>query len=163
MVSINPLLGKNEIQLRPSMIKYPCKDPRSKKYLDVLDWNKYRTGYLNRQIIILLWSISKVPDFVFKKLQEQYLKEILKFDTSAQIQEYMEGDRSKHYKKYYSEVGMIFKCAKSPLFGIDFNNHPFFQGFLDAVKRSEIKKLKDKAKIKVNKSARLIGVRKLLF
>lgn len=40
------------------MVKYPCNDPAAKKYLDILSWDKYLPGYLNRQIIILLKSLE---------------------------------------------------------------------------------------------------------
>lgn len=55
---LDPELGKNEIHLRKSMTKYPCEDKEAQKYLDILDWNKYKPGYLNRQIIILLRTLG---------------------------------------------------------------------------------------------------------
>ena len=55
---LDPLLGKNEIKLRPSMIKYECLDKRTDLYLDILDWNKYKLGLLNRQVIILLRTLD---------------------------------------------------------------------------------------------------------
>ena len=40
------------------MIKYNCPDKRIKEYFDILDYNKYIAGFLNRQIIILLKSLK---------------------------------------------------------------------------------------------------------
>jgi hypothetical protein len=40
------------------MIKYPCTDKDAFKYLDILDWNKYKAGFLNRQVIILLRTLG---------------------------------------------------------------------------------------------------------
>ena len=57
------------------MIKYKCLDENAKKYLDILDWNKYKGGFLNRQIIILLRTLG-IEDSVFIKLQEEHIKEI---------------------------------------------------------------------------------------
>lgn len=57
------------------MIKYPCEDQRAKKYLDILDWNKYKPGYLNRQIIILLRTLG-IEDIVFTTVQEEHIKGI---------------------------------------------------------------------------------------
>lgn len=55
---LNETLDKNTIVLRESMVKYDCSDPGAKKYLDILSWDKYLPGYLNRQIIILLKSLD---------------------------------------------------------------------------------------------------------
>lgn len=58
LLVMDPRIGKNEIHLRPSMIKYECTHESAKKYLDILDWNKYKAGSLNRQTIILLKSLG---------------------------------------------------------------------------------------------------------
>jgi RNA-dependent RNA polymerase len=57
-------LSPNTIELRPSMIKYNCDHESAKKYLDILDWNKYKAGFLNRQTIILLVTLG-IKDQVF--------------------------------------------------------------------------------------------------
>jgi len=49
------------------MIKYKCSHEAAKDYLDILDWNKYKSGFLNRQIIILLKTLG-IKDSVFKQL-----------------------------------------------------------------------------------------------
>lgn len=51
-------LPNNTIVLRKSLIKYDCIHPAAAKYLDILDWNKFKPGYLNRQIIILLRTLG---------------------------------------------------------------------------------------------------------
>lgn len=43
--------------------------------LEVLEFNKYRPGFLNRQIIILLSTLG-VPNKAFKKLQEENIKDL---------------------------------------------------------------------------------------
>lgn len=40
------------------MVKYDCNEEAAKKYLDILNWDKYLPGYLNRQIIMLLKSLN---------------------------------------------------------------------------------------------------------
>jgi RNA-dependent RNA polymerase len=55
---LNEELKGKTIVLRKSMIKYECNEPAAKKYLDILSWDKYLSGYLNRQIIILLKSLN---------------------------------------------------------------------------------------------------------
>lgn len=39
------------------MIKYECNDPKVKEYFDILDWNKLKSGFLNRQLIVLFKSL----------------------------------------------------------------------------------------------------------
>ena len=63
------------IVIRPSMLKYKCPHPNATKHLDILDWNKYKAGFLNRQTIILLKSRG-IKDEVFVGLQNQYVQDI---------------------------------------------------------------------------------------
>ena len=57
------------------MIKYPCRNQKALKYLDILDYNKYKAGFLNRQIIILLRTL-KIKDTVFQQLQKIHITNI---------------------------------------------------------------------------------------
>lgn len=59
------------------MIKYECVDKNAQKYLDILDWNKYKAGFLNRQIIILLRTLG-IDNVVFTGLQEEHINRISK-------------------------------------------------------------------------------------
>jgi len=61
---LDETLPRNTIVLRPSMIKYKCGNESAAKYLDILDVNKYKSGFLNRQVIILLKTL-KIHDKVF--------------------------------------------------------------------------------------------------
>lgn len=75
LLTLDTTLPNNTIQLRPSMIKYQCKHPNSDKYLDILSWNSFKGGYLNRQIIILLRTLG-VGDEHFMTLQSNYVENI---------------------------------------------------------------------------------------
>lgn len=57
------------------MIKYECKHENTMKYLDILDWNKYKAGFLNRQVIILLRTLG-IPDMTFTTLQNEHKNKI---------------------------------------------------------------------------------------
>jgi hypothetical protein len=63
------------------MIKYECDDPAAKKYLDILSWDKYLPGYLNRQIIILLKSLS-ISDETFLEFQRRYIQDLNNLDLN---------------------------------------------------------------------------------
>ncbi len=45
------------------------------KYLDILDSNKYKSGFLNRQVIILLKTL-RIHDNVFEEMQKTHIKNI---------------------------------------------------------------------------------------
>jgi len=60
MLAKNLDLPKNTIEMRESMHKFKSNDLE----LEILDYNKYRCGFLNRQVIILLSSLG-VPDSNF--------------------------------------------------------------------------------------------------
>lgn len=65
---VNEELRGRQMVLRKSMVKYPCDSNAAAKYLDIVSWDKYLPGYLNRQIIILLRSLE-VPDSAFLSFQ----------------------------------------------------------------------------------------------
>ena len=54
ILALDPELQKNTIVLRKSMVKFECFVPSANYYMDVLDQNSHKSGYLNRQIICLL-------------------------------------------------------------------------------------------------------------
>ena len=72
---LDETLQKNTVVLRPSMIKYRCSNPLAQKYLDILDYNKYKAGFLNRQVIILLKTLG-IRETVFEELQKTHIKNI---------------------------------------------------------------------------------------
>lgn len=55
------------------MVKYGPVKGVYQNSLEVLDYNKYRGGYLNRQIIMLLLTLN-IPNEVFSQLQNRYLQ-----------------------------------------------------------------------------------------
>ena len=75
MLLVNEQLKGKQIVLRKSMVKYPCESPSAAKYLDIVGWDKYLPGYLNRQIIILLRSLE-VPDEAFLSFQTKYIQQL---------------------------------------------------------------------------------------
>ena len=75
LLVLDDSLPKNKILLRGSMIKYKCEKDSAGKYLDILDWNKYKAGFLNRQVIILLKTL-KISDTVFEELQRKHIDNI---------------------------------------------------------------------------------------
>ncbi len=54
LLSINKELPDNTAVIRKSMVKYECYHPESVRYFDIIEVSRYKVGYLNRQIIMLL-------------------------------------------------------------------------------------------------------------
>jgi RNA-dependent RNA polymerase len=52
---------------------------KAKKYLDILSWDKYLPGYLNRKIIILLKSLN-ISDESFLEFQRRYIQDLNNLD-----------------------------------------------------------------------------------
>lgn len=61
------------------MIKYKCEHPAAQRHLDILSWDRYMPGYLNRQIIVLLKSLD-ISDSAFLNFQKRYIKQILELN-----------------------------------------------------------------------------------
>jgi RNA-dependent RNA polymerase len=76
LLVVNRLLQPKTIVVRKSMKKYECPS-EARKYFDVLDYNCFKPGYLNRQIIILL-SSNGVSDGKLLELQRDYITAMLK-------------------------------------------------------------------------------------
>jgi len=59
-LALDPSLGESTIVLRDSMVKFKS----AYEDLEIMYFNKFRPGYLNRQIILLLVSLG-VKEGVF--------------------------------------------------------------------------------------------------
>ncbi len=59
VVALDTTLPKDTIIFRKSMCKFQCPNKDMEKYLDILNSNVHKTGYLNRQIIVLLEAVCK--------------------------------------------------------------------------------------------------------
>lgn len=153
---IDQTLPKNTIQLRPSMVKYQCSHPNAKKYLDILDWNKFKSGFLNRQVIILLRSRG-ISNEVFIKLQNDYIKDIqnLTYKECSIFKEMVSDDHNEGLFNLDPASKIILNLMSS---GFNLDEEPFFRGVMQILKRNGYEKLKEKSNINVPKSARLIGV-----
>ena len=72
-MALDPEMDGNTVVLRRSMIKFQGNNDNME--IEILDYNKYRGGYLNRQIILLLITLG-VKDKAFIDLQHEYLEDL---------------------------------------------------------------------------------------
>ena len=155
VLSLESDLPKNTIVLRGSMIKYECEDPDTQKYLDILDWNKYKAGFLNRQIIILLRTLD-IQDSVFMGLQDEHIKRISNMTfKDCSIFKHLGSDLNNEVNNLESANKTILELLRA---GFELEKEPFFRGVLETLKKNGYNQLKVKSNIQVEKSARIIGI-----
>ncbi|KAL4432702.1 hypothetical protein ABPG74_011523 [Tetrahymena malaccensis] len=146
---------KNTIQLRDSMIKYKITDEQDELIIDILDRNKYRFGYLNRQVIILLKSLG-IRDENFIQAQEDYIKELNKSALKdANIFTLFNNDYSKDGTRLFPITYLLRSMQTSR---IDMAQDIFCKGIIHTLKKRGFYILRKKSNIFLKKSARLMGV-----
>lgn len=144
----NSTIDKNTIHWRPSMKKFDSH--AFDTTLELLDYNKYRPGYLNRQIIILLLTNGLNPG-VLLDLQDENIKDLEKLDTTdSSIFGYINNEHHMSPTK-----DLLRDCI---LAEIDIAREPFVKGVVDTIKVRSFLNLMEKTNILVKKSARLTGV-----
>ena len=69
--------------------------------LEIIRMATYSHGYLNKQIISILWA-NGIPEQIFLKMQKEYITEILQ-----DISKMKEGEESKNMISYSSSIKHI--------------------------------------------------------
>jgi len=116
----------------------------------VIDYDKYRVGFLNRQTILLLLT-NGVKSDVFLKLQQEYIKELEEqVDPDDKIFDTLPCGYS-----LYSTKELIKDCHENK---IEVQNEPFVKAVVETLKVRAFVNLKQKANILVRDSVRVFGV-----
>lgn len=144
----DPEIGDNVISIRPSMKKF--KDSVYRDQLQLLDYSKFRYGYLNRQIITLLVSLgletsnlSKLQEECCKKLSEQ---QVVDGNLFAYVN---------HVHNLSPTKNLIKEVVQA---GINIVKEPFIKGVLDTIRIRSFINLKEKSNILIEESVRVMGV-----
>ena len=149
---LEPVNGKEDVMiLRDSMIKYKSS---YKDDIEVLDYNKYRAGYLNRQIIILLLTLGIKPQ-VFVDLQSEYIDALENVAlVDASIYKYLNYEYDGTLCDFPSVVDMIRNVINSY---VNIKNEPFIRGVIATFRQRGLAQLKSKSNIYIEKAVRVIG------
>ncbi|CAD8089201.1 unnamed protein product [Paramecium primaurelia] len=155
---LNDDLPDNTIELRKSMIKFNpslSNDGNYTNMISLLDYNKYRGGYLNRQIIILLVTLG-IQENVFMQLQYEYLEKIKNLSA-------IDSSIYKHFLvDYNGELQGLPSIIDSIRLMINANqnenNNTFIKKVLDRLRRRGLMQLRTKSNILMDKAARVLGV-----
>lgn len=153
VLAADPELPDGHIILRKSMVKFE-NDQYNLQKISILDYNKYRVGTLNRQIILLLKTLQ-ISDDVFLDLQRKNFTDISNLDSSA----------FKYFDIDAIESQKVWRLTSGPEYYRHFYNasfqlekEPFFLGIKYTVRRRAAFILTSKSNIVVEESARLMGV-----
>ena len=142
---LNPDLKFDEIQLRPSMIKFQSDSTD----LDLLKYSEPRNLYLNRPMITIL-DEKKVPGNVILQLQFKHLKEL--------ATGFMCTCKALDLIKYHSHYKLHFRKISNS--NINILKEPFFCKIIESIFEKSIQDLKNKSRILVpnNKGRIMYGV-----
>lgn len=144
----DPTLADNTIIFRRSMQKF--KDSSFNYSLELLDYSKYRAGYLNRQIIMLLLTNKVLPE-VLNTLQIDNIQDLLKIDNlDTNLFRYVNND---HHLSPTRDL--LQGCFEA---NVDVQKEPFVRGILETIRVRSFINLKEKCNILVKDAARLTGV-----
>lgn len=152
VLAVDPeMKEKRTIYLRPSMIKFDGKYAN----LELLDYNKYRGGYLNRQIILLLLTLG-IKGEVFKELQSEYLQDLDNAKLKdANIFQYFNAEYEGSFVEMPPVTVLIRKMKNAKL---SLKEDPFICGIERTLRLRGLLLLKKKSNILVKNAARLLGV-----
>lgn len=152
VLAVDPEMKENRtIFLRPSMIKFDGKY----EHLELLDYNKYRGGYLNRQIILLLLTLG-IKAEVFKELQSDYLKDLESAKLKdANIFQYFNAEYEGSFVDMPPITVLVRKMKNAKL---SLKEDPFICGIERTLRLRGLLLLKKKSNILVKNAARLLGV-----
>ena len=140
-----PEAKKQEIYIRRSQYKFPAKH----EGLEIVRYSSFAASMLNRQIILVL-SMLGVPDEVFKAKLQNMLSDLKKSlsDSSVAL-------RMLHKNIDFNQMTLVL--ASMILDGFMTFREPFLMSLLELWRAWNIKYLKEKARIWIDKGAFLLG------
>lgn len=132
-----------KLYLRPSMNKFQS----FHTVLEVCSWTRFQPGFLNRQIITLLSTLS-VPDDIFWKMQEVMVSRLNQMLVNADVA----------FDVLTASCGEQGNTAAMMLSsGFKPETEPHLRGMLTCVRAAQLADLREKARIFVPKGRWLMG------
>jgi hypothetical protein len=145
--------GKAKVRVRPSMKKFDVNSEDKTVDLEVIRMATYSPGYLNKQIISILWA-NGVGAEVFLDMQKEYVQRVWEdYDT----------ENLNHNLKYLSalssSVNMISsKIRKASSQGIDMAKDPFILPLVKLVNYNKFSEIRKRFRIFDEQCWVLVGV-----
>ncbi len=153
LFSLNKELKENTAIVRKSMIKYQTTDLQSVKYFDIIEYSKYKVGYLNRQIIVLLIA-NRVSEAEIFSLHREYIRLLEKdvFEIMFENISFDDEDENifeRENDKKFESISEVFKMILSKTYEdrkLSINKLIYDQNFFKALKIEAKRKLLSKLK-----------------
>lgn len=150
MLALDARLSKSLIQIRPSMTKFESEDVRDLEICDTA--SKPIPLVLNRQMIKILEDVGMSSEWFFR-LQSAELENLRCITASAfNIARFM-----KHHN-VGDPIALHRLFRQSRLLELDYKTEPFLRAIVEAVILRELRLLKHKARIPVEKGITLFGI-----
>ncbi|PGH12159.1 hypothetical protein AJ79_04453 [Helicocarpus griseus UAMH5409] len=145
ILTVSPKAQRREVHIRKSQYKFAAQH----NGLEIIRHSHFSFATLNRQLIVVLSSLG-VPDGVFIEKLRTML---------ANLEETRDNeDKAVHHLQTYVDPNqMTLVLADMVLDGFQKSREPFVQSLLELWRTWQIKYLKEKAKIAVDKGACLFG------
>lgn len=150
MLSLDPRLQGNKLCIRPSMSKFESEDTTQLEICDMA--SKPIPMVLNRQLIKILEDMGAPPAW-FLELEARELRRLRGITTSVHTTaNFLRAERVCEGMQLHRFL------RQTDMMGIDYRRDPFLRGAIEAVLLRELRLLKHKARIPVQKGMALFGV-----
>ena len=143
----------HKIVFRKSMVKFESHHME----LEINDWSKATSAYLNRQLISILSSLG-VPDEIFLTLLNNMiatLDRIVDCPLTAAKFLRQHSDIGIRLKQYFAPAAAVYEMISA---GMSLGKEPYVAGFLQSLRNRLVRDLKYKARILVPDGYYLFGV-----
>lgn len=145
ILTVSPEAKGQEVHIRPSQYKFPA----IHNGLEIIRYSQFSMATLNRQIIIVLSALG-VEDEVFREKLRTMM-------ASLELAMTSESQAINLLQKYIDPNHMTLALADMVADGFQRSKDPFVTSLLELWRAWQIKYLKEKAKIVVDKGACLFG------
>lgn len=145
ILTVSPEARGQEVHIRPSQYKFPA----IHNGLEIIRYSQFSMATLNRQIIVVLSALG-VEDNVFREKLRIMMANLQLAMTS-------ESQAINLLQKYIDPNHMTLALADMVTDGFQTSRDPFVTSLLELWKAWQIKYLKEKAKIVIDKGACLFG------
>ncbi|KAF2867202.1 RNA dependent RNA polymerase-domain-containing protein [Massariosphaeria phaeospora] len=145
VLALDPTVTKNEVHIRPSQTKFEA----TEDFLEIVRASAFATACFNRQLIIVLSTLG-VPDYAFIKQQQEMVNDLERAtkDESVALEK---------LQRYIDFNHTTLTLSAMILDGFMKSREPFMMSLLQLWRAYNIKFLKEKARIIIEKGAFVLG------
>ncbi|CAI2372036.1 unnamed protein product [Moneuplotes crassus] len=153
LLATNNLSDGVKIKTRKSMNKFDLPEGYDVANLEVIRLATYMSGYLNKQIILVMWS-NGIDEEVFIKIQKSYISTLLSYYNL----ENLDKDSKYPVELYQSFCIIERKLSEMYINGEDFYQDPFIEPIIKRICLNRLRDVRKKFRILDKFSCNLIGV-----